>query len=93
MRISGTLLAEPKLLFLNEMTSSIDPQTEQRLQRALAVLLAGRTSFVVAHRLSTIRHADLVLDHGHIIERGAHNELVQPVGPYASLYEHFARAR
>ncbi|MEK6261794.1 MAG: ABC transporter ATP-binding protein [Planctomycetota bacterium] len=88
------LLADPKLLILDEATSSIDPQTEQRLQRALAVLLAGRTSFVVAHRLSTIRHADLVLvlDHGHIIERGTHHELVQAAGPYATLYERFARA-
>jgi len=88
------LLADPKLLILDEATSSIDPTTEQRLQRALAVLLAGRTSFVVAHRLSTIRHADLVLvlDHGRIIERGTHDELVQASGPYASLYERFARA-
>ena len=88
------LLADPKLLILDEATSSIDPATEQRLQRALAVLLAGRTSFVVAHRLSTIRHADLVLvlDHGHIVERGTHMELVQAAGPYASLYERFARA-
>ncbi len=88
------LLADPKLLILDEATSSIDPQTEQRLQRALAVLLAGRTSFVVAHRLSTIRHADLVLvlDHGQIIERGTHHELLQAAGPYASLYERFARA-
>lgn len=88
------LLADPKLLILDEATSSIDPKTEQRLQRALAVLLAGRTSFVVAHRLSTIRHADLVLvlDHGHIVERGTHDQLVGAGGPYAALYERFARA-
>ncbi len=88
------LLADPKLLILDEATSSIDPATEQRLQRALAVLLAGRTSFVVAHRLSTIRHADvvLVLDHGHIVERGTHDELVAAAGVYAELHERFARA-
>jgi ATP-binding cassette, subfamily B, bacterial len=88
------LLADPRLLILDEATSSIDPRTEQRLQRALAVLLAGRTSFVVAHRLSTIRHADqvLVLDHGRIVERGTHDELVTRGGVYADLYERFARA-
>jgi ATP-binding cassette subfamily B protein len=88
------LLADPRLLILDEATSSIDPQTEARLQRALAILLAGRTSFVVAHRLSTIRHADqvLVLQHGHLIEQGTHPELVAAGGAYARLYERFARA-
>ncbi len=62
------MLAEPAILILDEATSSIDSATESRLQRALEVLLTGRTAFVVAHRLSTIRHADqvLVLDHGRI---------------------------
>ena len=62
----------------------------RKVKTALAVLLASRTSFVVAHRLSTIRHADLVLvlDHGHIVERGTHQELLQAAGPY----ERFARA-
>jgi ATP-binding cassette subfamily B protein len=88
------LLADPRLLILDEATSSIDPQTEVRLQRALNVLLSGRTSFVVAHRLSTIRHADqvLVLDHGHLIERGTHSELVAAAGAYSKLYERFAKA-
>ncbi|MDB5342133.1 MAG: yheH [Schlesneria sp.] len=88
------LLADPRLLILDEATSSIDPQTEVRLQRALNVLLSGRTSFVVAHRLSTIRHADqvLVLDHGHLIERGTHSELVAAAGVYSKLYERFAKA-
>jgi ATP-binding cassette subfamily B protein len=88
------LLADPRILILDEATSSIDSQTESRLQAALRVLLAGRTSFVVAHRLSTIRHADqvLVLDHGRIVERGCHDELLRQGGVYASLYRRFAQA-
>ena len=72
--LRDALLAEPRILILDEATSSIDSQTESRLQQALATMLQGRTSFVVAHRLSTIRHADqvLVLDHGRIVERGQH---------------------
>ena len=88
------LLADPRLLILDEATSSIDVKTEQRLQAALSALLHGRTSFVVAHRLSTIRNADLVLvlDHGRIIERGSHDELVEQHGVYARLFERFSRA-
>jgi len=88
------LLADPRLLILDEATSSIDVKTEKRLQVALQVLLQGRTSFVVAHRLSTIRHADLVLmlDHGRIIERGTHDELILQSGNYAQLFERFSRA-
>ena len=73
------LIADPRILILDEATSSIDSETELRVQNALAALLVGRTSFVVAHRLSTIRNADqvLVLDHGRIVERGRHAELVQ----------------
>ena len=88
------LMARPRILLLDEATSAIDAVTEQRVQRALARLLEGRTSFVVAHRLSTIRHADLVLvmDHGKIIERGTHDELMQvSEGVYAELYEEFVR--
>jgi len=87
------LLAEPRIVILDEATSSIDALTEARLQRALAVLLRERTSFVVAHRLSTIRGANLVLmlDQGRIIERGTHSQLLAKGGPYASLYRQFVQ--
>jgi ABC-type multidrug transport system fused ATPase/permease subunit len=87
------LLADPRLLILDEATSAIDALTEARLQQALEKLLAGRTSFVVAHRLSTIRHADivLVLDRGRIVERGTHDELLSLKKHYAALHEQFIR--
>jgi len=82
------LLANPALLILDEATSAVDPLTEQRTQRALQVLLQGRTSFIVAHRLSTIRHADLVLvlDQGRIIERGSPDDLIACGGVFAGLW-------
>jgi ATP-binding cassette, subfamily B, bacterial len=86
-------LADPRIVILDEATSSIDALTESRLQRALATLLRERTSFVVAHRLSTIRTADLVLvlDQGHIIERGTHSALLAKGGHYAALYKQFVQ--
>ncbi len=85
------MLADPRILILDEATSSVDAITEARIQRALSVLLAGRTSFVIAHRLSTVRHADqvLVLDHGRIVERGTHAALLAAAGTYAHLYRRF----
>ncbi|MBL8816706.1 MAG: ABC transporter ATP-binding protein [Planctomyces sp.] len=85
------MLANPAILILDEATSSIDSATEARLQQALQVLLRGRTSFVVAHRLSTIRNASqvLVLDHGQIVEHGRHDELITLDGIYAGLYRRF----
>jgi len=84
-------LADPRILILDEATSSIDTITEARLQESMSTLLAGRTSIVVAHRLSTIRSADLilVLDHGRIVERGTHTELLSLDGTYSNLYRQF----
>jgi len=89
------MLADPKLVILDEATSSIDTITEARLQKALHLLLKERTSFVIAHRLSTIRHADLVLvlDAGRIVERGSHNSLLEiENGVYSRLYRQFSEA-
>jgi ATP-binding cassette subfamily B protein len=87
------LLVDPRIIVLDEATSAIDTVTETRLQRALEVLLRGRTAFVVAHRLSTIRKADLVLvvDQGRIVERGTHEALLATGGVYSTLHEEFIR--
>ena len=83
------MLALPPMLILDEATSSIDTRTEQQIQKAFAEMMKGRTSFIVAHRLSTIREADLILvmKDGKIIEQGTHDELLAKKGFYSELYE------
>lgn len=87
--IARVMLCLPPMLILDEATSSIDTRTESRIQRAFAKMMEGRTSFIVAHRLSTIRDADviLVMKDGHIIEQGSHKELLAQNGFYAELYQ------
>lgn len=92
--IARVMLCLPPMLILDEATSSIDTRTEMRIQKAFAALMQGRTSFIVAHRLSTIENADviLVMKEGKIIEQGSHHELLQKNGFYATLYNsQFAR--
>jgi len=86
--IARAVLKDPKILILDEATSSIDTLTEVQIQKAMDYLMKGRTSFIIAHRLSTIRDADLILvmNHGDIIEQGTHEELLKKGGFYASLY-------
>ena len=83
------MLCLPPMLFLDEATSSIDTRTEIRIQKAFDTMMKGRTSFIVAHRLSTIREADLILvmRDGHIVEQGDHEELLAKNGFYAELYK------
>jgi len=86
--IARAILKDPKILILDEATSSVDTLTEIQIQKAMDYLMKGRTSFIIAHRLSTIRDADLILvmNHGDIIEQGTHEELLAKGGFYASLY-------
>ena len=86
--IARTILADPKILILDEATSSVDTRTEVRIQKAMDNLMKGRTSFIIAHRLSTIRDADLILfmKDGDIVEQGSHDELLKKGGLYAELY-------
>lgn len=86
--IARVILADPKILILDEATSSIDTRTEIQIQSAMDNLMKGRTSFIIAHRLSTIKNADLILvmNHGDIVEQGTHEELLKKDGFYAELY-------
>jgi ATP-binding cassette subfamily B protein len=92
--LARALLADPRILILDEATSSVDIGTERKIERALRLLLAGRTAFIIAHRLSTIRNADLivVLEQGRIVEQGRHDELLSEGGLYTSLYGDWAAA-
>lgn len=86
--IARAVLANPRILILDEATSSVDTRTEARIQKSLLRLMEGRTSFVIAHRLSTIRDADqvLVINNGEIVEKGTHHRLLDQQGFYYNLY-------
>jgi ATP-binding cassette, subfamily B, multidrug efflux pump len=88
--IARAAVADPPVMILDEATSSIDTRTEQIVQRGMDALMEGRTVFVIAHRLSTVRNADqiLVLDQGRIVERGSHQQLLAQKGMYYQLYTH-----
>ena len=86
--IARAILSDPKVLILDEATSSVDTRTEILIQKAMDELMKGRTSFIIAHRLSTIKNADLILvmNNGDIVEQGTHEELLKKNGFYANLY-------
>ena len=86
--IARVFLCDPPVLILDEATSSVDTRTEAEIGKAMSLLMSGRTSFVIAHRLSTVKNSDviMVLDHGRIIERGSHEKLIAEKGTYYQLY-------
>ena len=86
--IARAAVADPPVLILDEATSSIDTRTERLVQKGMDALMSGRTSFVIAHRLSTVRNADciMVMEQGRIIERGTHDQLMEEKGRYYQLY-------
>ncbi len=87
--IARALLMDPRILILDDSTSSVDTQTERMIQEALENLMQGRTTFVIAHRLATVRRADLILvmENGRIVERGKHDELLSRGGLYKAIHD------
>jgi subfamily B ATP-binding cassette protein MsbA len=87
--LARALVTDPKILILDDVTSALDGETEARVQDALALVMKGRTTFIIAHRLSSVVDADriIVLDHGAIVDQGTHAELVERPGIYRALYE------
>lgn len=97
--IARALLKNPKILILDDATSAVDMETEQEIQSGFQEVMSGRTTFIIAHRISSLRHADeiLVLDEGRVVQRGTHKDLIQVAGPYQEVYriqyaDHLARA-
>ena len=88
MAITRAAVANPPVLIMDEATSSIDTHSEQLVQKGMDILMKGRTTFIIAHRLSTVRNADVinVLEHGHITEQGNHEQLLSLKGKYYQLY-------
>ena len=91
--IARAILADPKIIILDEATSNLDTESEMYIQKSLNILMKDRTTFVIAHRLSTIRQADqiLVIEDGRIVERGKHDELIASKGRYYELYTYQSR--
>ncbi len=91
--LARVLLKDPAIFILDEATASVDPFTEAQIQEGLETIMRDRTAIVIAHRLSTVKHADriIVMDHGRIIEEGTHDDLLAQGGHYAELYNTYFR--
>jgi ATP-binding cassette subfamily B protein len=87
--IASALLVNPNILILDDSTSSVDANTEMKIQKALENLMVGRTTFIITHRLSTVRNADLIvmLERGKVVEKGTHEELMKEGGLYAGIHD------